>query len=226
MNAIVSRGITSILPNLRIIANDLACRRSGRLLFTGLSFSVESGQAIAISGCNGAGKSSLLAIICGRLKPAAGRLTLQGAEDLSLAEYINVVGHREGLKAMLTAEENLAFARKMMGTPALCPMEALAKLDVDHLAKLPVAYLSAGQRRRVALARLFVTSRPVWVLDEPTTALDAGSQILLTGLMQEHLSNGGLIIAATHAPLKLDGALPLVLEPPAFPDINMLEEVW
>ncbi|MFC0217251.1 heme exporter protein A [Pseudochelatococcus lubricantis] len=199
---------------MRIVVDNLACRRSGRLLFSGLCFTLAAGQALVITGRNGAGKSSLLALLGGALKPAGGTLQLMEAGERTLPEVINAVGHREGLKAMLTAEENLAFARDVLGHPALTPVEALEKLDVAHLARLPVAYLSAGQRRRVALARLFVTSRPVWLLDEPTSALDTPSQALVNGLMREHLANGGLIVAATHLPLALDGALTLRIEPP------------
>lgn len=226
MNAIVSRGIIPILPNLRLTADNLSCRRSGRLLFSRLSFAVESGQALVITGPNGAGKSSLLTIISGRLKPAAGRISLSESGECTLAELINAVGHREGLKPMLTAEENLSFASDVLGAPALTPVEALAKLDVAHLARLPVAYLSAGQRRRVALARLFVTSRPIWLLDEPTAALDAGSQALLVGLMREHLANSGLIIAATHLPLGLKSTVSLTIEPPALTESDAGEEAW
>ncbi|MGI6247355.1 MAG: heme ABC exporter ATP-binding protein CcmA [Pseudochelatococcus sp.] len=199
---------------MHILAENLACRRSGRLLFSGVGFALAAGQALVVTGRNGAGKSSLLAILAGALKPAAGILRLVGADERTLPEVVNAVGHREGLKAMLTAEENLAFARDVLGRPALTPRAALEKLDVAHLARLPVAYLSAGQRRRVALARLFVTSRPVWLLDEPTSALDAPSQALLAALMREHLANRGLIVAATHLPLALDGALTLTVAPP------------
>lgn len=225
--AIVQRGIVPIsiaappdtVPppqaSLRLSARGLACRRSGRLLFTGLGFSLPAGRALVVTGANGSGKSSLLAILRGRLKPAAGAVALAGAGDRAPAEAINFVGHREGLKAMLSARENLAFAGDMLGGGGLAPEAALEKLDVGHLAHLPVAYLSAGQRRRVALARLFVASRPVWVLDEPTSALDAASTALLTRLMREHLAGGGIIVAATHQPLGLDGEEALRIEPPA-----------
>lgn len=181
-----------------------------------------------VTGPNGSGKSSLLAILRGRLKPAAGTVTLEGAGEHAPAELINFVGHREGLKAMLTASENLAFARDMLarqgGAGALAPVDALAKLDVAHLADLPVAYLSAGQRRRVALARLFVADRPIWLLDEPTSALDAASTALLTRLMRAHLDAGGMIVAATHQPLGLDGEERLHIEPAADSDDD--GEVW
>ncbi len=201
--------------SLELTATGLACRRSGRLLFSGLGFSLRGGRALVVTGANGAGKSSLLTILRGRLKPAAGTVTLKGAGERTLSETINFVGHREGLKGMLTARENLAFAEKMLGGEGQSPVAALEKLDVAHLVDLPVAYLSAGQRRRVALARLFVAFRPIWLLDEPTSALDAASAALLTRLMREHLARGGMIVAATHQPLGLDGEDVLAIEPPA-----------
>ncbi|MGV6871401.1 heme ABC exporter ATP-binding protein CcmA [Pseudochelatococcus sp. B33] len=209
---------------MHLSATDLACRRSGRLLFSGLRFSLGGGRALVVTGANGAGKSSLLAILRGRLKPAAGTVALTFADERPLPEAINFVGHREGLKAMLTAHENLAFAREMLGGGALSPEAALEKFDVAHLAQLPVAYLSAGQRRRVALARLFVASRPIWLLDEPTSALDAASSALLTRLMREHLSGGGIIVAATHQPLGLDGEDVLRIVPPVETDED--GEAW
>lgn len=203
-------------------------------MFSGLSFSLEPGQALVVTGANGAGKSSLLTILSGRLKPAAGSVSVareagswetgswgagarEGAvraDERTLPELVGFVGHREGLKAMLTAEENLAFARDVLGGGGLPPVAALEKLDVAHLARLPVAYLSAGQRRRVALARLFVADRPIWLLDEPTSALDDASTGLLSRLMNAHLAGGGLIVAATHQPLAVEGARALRIAAP------------
>ncbi len=138
---------------MRLIAEDLACRRSGRRIFSGLSFTLEPGEALTVTGRNGAGKSSLLAILAGRLRPEAGRLRAEEVGERTIPECLHVVGHRDGLKGALTAEENLAFARDLLGDADLSPREALARLGLAHAAGLPVAYLSAGQRRRVALAR-------------------------------------------------------------------------
>lgn len=215
------------MSSLRLSVTNLACRRSGRLLFSGLGFSLCAGQALVVTGANGAGKSSLLAILRGRLKPAAGTVQLEGAGERTLSETINFVGHREGLKAMLSAHENLTFARDMLGGGALSMTAALEKFDVAHLARLPVAYLSAGQRRRVALARLFVAFRPIWLLDEPTSALDAATTLLLGRLMREHLDSGGMIIAATHQPLGLDGEATLRIEAPSLLlDVEHDGEAW
>src|SRR4051812_28062088 len=194
------------LKRLRIDADNLACRRSGRLVFEGLSFTLSDGAALIVTGRNGAGKSSLLGILAGRLAPAAGALSIAGAGERTLPECLHFVGHRDALKGALTAEENLAFARDLLGDAALAPRAALAAVGLEHAAALPVAYLSAGQRRRVALARLLVAHRPVWLLDEPTAALDAAAQATLVRLMRAHLAAGGLLVAATHQPLELEGA--------------------
>ncbi|WP_375453542.1 heme ABC exporter ATP-binding protein CcmA [uncultured Methylobacterium sp.] len=202
---------------MRLSVEDLACRRSGRKIFSGLSFAIGPGEAMTVTGRNGAGKSSLLAILSGRLRPDAGRLIVQDVGDATLPERLHAVGHRDGLKAALTAGENLAFARALLGAPALEPRAALDRLGLGHALHLPVAYLSAGQRRRVALARLLVCARPLWLLDEPTAALDAASQAVLAALMAEHRAGGGLVIAATHHALGLKGARELPIAPPAAP---------
>jgi heme exporter protein A len=193
-------------PPLRLFAEDLACRRGGRLIFEGVNLSLRAGEALSLTGRNGAGKSSLIAMLCGRLRPEAGRLGVEGAPETEPAELCHLVGHRDGLKTALTARENLAFAQDVLGDAAATPEEALAVVGLPHAAELPVGYLSAGQRRRVALARLLVSRRPYWLLDEPMSALDAASQLMLAGLMRDHLAQGGAILAATHGPLGLDGA--------------------
>ena len=197
---------------LRIEAENLACRRSGRLIFAGLSFALGPGEALIVTGRNGAGKSTLLTLLAGSLRPDEGVIRLEGAGDRTLAESLHFVGHRDALKSALTAQENLAFARDLLGDRGLAPHAALEAVGLEHAARLPVAYLSAGQRRRVALARLLVARRPLWLLDEPTAALDAASQETLVALMRQHLENGGLIVAATHAALPIAGARELALE--------------
>ncbi|WP_236846377.1 MULTISPECIES: heme ABC exporter ATP-binding protein CcmA [unclassified Bosea (in: a-proteobacteria)] len=196
-----------------LTAEGLVCRRGGRAIFDGVGFRLASGEAIALTGRNGAGKSSLIAILCGRLRPEAGAIRLDGLDDMPLAEAAHLVGHRDGLKTALTATENLQFAQDLLGAPGVSPAEALARVGLPHVGALPVGYLSAGQRRRVALARLLVSSRPIWLLDEPFAALDAGSQAMLSGLMRAHLTAGGAILAATHGPLGLDGVRELRIGP-------------
>lgn len=196
---------------MRLVAKNLACRRGERIVFAGLSFALAAGEALVVTGRNGAGKTSLLAILAGLLRPEAGVIRAEPTEAEGLAEQVNLIGHRDALKSALTAEENLDFAQAVLGSPARSPREALDALGLAYAAALPVGYLSAGQRRRVALARLLVSSRPIWLLDEPTAALDASSQATLAALMAAHLSAGGLIVAATHGPLGLDGAKELKL---------------
>ncbi|TXM73099.1 heme ABC exporter ATP-binding protein CcmA [Methylobacterium sp. WL103] len=214
---------------MRLTVDALTCRRSGRRIFSGLSFAIGPGEAITVTGRNGAGKSSLLAILSGRLRPDSGRLTVHDMGEAALPECLHAVGHRDGLKSSLTAAENLAFAQSLLGTKWLSPRAALDRLGLAHALDLPVAYLSAGQRRRVALARLLVCARPLWLLDEPTAALDTASQGVLAGLMAEHRAAGGLVIAATHQALGLEDArnLHIAQAAPRAPEPAAdAEEVW
>jgi heme exporter protein A len=197
---------------LRLEVEDLACNRGERRIFSGVSFALTAGEALIVTGRNGAGKSTLLDLLAGRLHPAAGRVVLSEAGDRTLPECLHYVGHRDALKSALTAQENLDFARDFLGDPALESQEALEAVGLVHAARLPVAYLSAGQRRRIALARLLVAHRPLWLLDEPTSALDTASQATLLGLMETHRARGGLIVATTHAPLALAGAKEVRIE--------------
>jgi heme exporter protein A len=195
---------------MRLLAEDLSCQRSGRPVFAGLSFAVEAGGSLVLTGRNGAGKSSLLLILAGLLDPAAGTLRLEGgAAERTLAEQAHYVGHRDALKASLTPLEALAFWQAMLGGAATQPEEALERLGLGHAIDLPCGYLSAGQRRRLALARLLVSRRHVWLLDEPTSALDAASQALFETLVADHLAAGGIAVAATHVPLAFPGAATL-----------------
>ncbi len=173
-------------------------------MFAALDFEASSGEALAITGPNGAGKTSLLRLIAGLLTVAAGSISLEGGEaELSLPEQTHYLGHRDALKPALSVSENLTFWRDFLGGETSDPAASLAAVGLDHAARLPAAYLSAGQRRRLSVARLLAVRRPVWLLDEPTNALDTSGQSLFAGLMQDHLAHGGLIVAATHAPLGL-----------------------
>lgn len=190
--------------------------RGGRLVLAEVSFRLEPGQVLQVTGRNGTGKSTLLRALAGFLPLHAGRIRLErpGAPDegTPVSELTHYVGHADGLKAALTARDNLDAAAALAGDPALPPEAALDRLGLAHVIDLPVAYLSAGQRRRVALARLLAAARPLWLLDEPATALDQGSQAMLAALMAEHRAAGGLIVAATHAPLGLADLRDLRLE--------------
>lgn len=187
---------------MRLIAEGLSCTRGSRLLFQGLGFSLEAGEALIVTGPNGTGKSSLLRILAGLATRQAGTIRLEGgAADIPLAEQTHYLGHLDAHKAALSVVENLAFWREVLGSPALSVEAALEEVGLAALARLPVAVLSAGQKRRLALARLLVARRPLWLLDEPTTALDANAQARVSTLARSHLGSGGLIVAATHAPL-------------------------
>lgn len=187
-----------------LTAETLACQRGVRLLFEDLSFRVCSGEALIVVGANGVGKSSLLRIIAGLRAPCAGHIRLSGLpDDAPHAEQVHYLGHEDAVKATLTVAANLAFWRKVLGPTGQDVEEALEEVGLGGLGRLPATALSAGQKRRLALARLLVCRRPLWVLDEPTTALDASGQALFAARARAHLSEGGLIIAATHAPLDL-----------------------
>ncbi len=189
-----------------LTAERLACARGDRKLFENLSFRVKAGQALAVEGANGSGKTSLLRLIAGFLSPAAGRLIVQDASgDSDDAEErgkkIGWLGHHDGLKPQLTVAEQLTFwAALYRGT---ANADVLAQVGLARQADLPCRYLSAGQKRRLALARLLVSNRPLWLLDEPFAALDTSGQALVAQLMALHCGQGGIIIAATHDPLGL-----------------------
>jgi heme exporter protein A len=197
----------------RLSGIDLACSRAGRLVFKNLNFSVDRGQMLAVRGANGAGKSSLLRVIAGLLRPSAGRLLLEGGdEELSPGEQVHYLGHQDPIKPSLTVGENLAFWRDLFGGSD-ATATALNMVGLGTLADVPALYLSAGQRRRLSLARLLAAPRPVWLLDEPNSALDEAGQMLLTRIMGEHLARGGILIAATHGALGIAPAQELVLNP-------------
>jgi heme exporter protein A len=198
---------------MRLSAVDLACHRGGRDVFAGLSFAVAAGEVLAVTGRNGAGKSSLLRTIVGLVRIAAGKLTLEGGDpELTIAEQAHYLGHLDALKPSLTVAENLHFWAGFLGSGPTDIQPALAAVGLDELADLPAAYLSAGQRRRLSIARLVAVKRPIWLLDEPTSSLDAAAQNRLTALIRAHLADGGLVMAATHGPLGLGGAPELRLD--------------
>ena len=182
------------------------------MVFAGLSFDVRAGEALVVTGRNGAGKSSLLRLVAGLVTAEAGQVTAEGGSaDLSVGEQCHYSGHADALKPAMTAMENLAFWRNLYGGSGIDPDSALDSMGIGHLSDLPAAYLSAGQKRRLALARLFVSRRPLWLLDEPTSALDIRTQQLFAGHMTAHLASGGLIMAATHAELGLAAQRNLVI---------------
>jgi heme exporter protein A len=175
----------------RIAAHDLACRRGDRMLFTGLSFDLGPGAALHVTGANGIGKSSLIRIIAGLLRPLAGAVDRRGA--------IGLVDERPALDPTLPLGRALAFWQRIDG---LADSE-LARLGLADLLDVPVRYLSSGQRKRAAFARLLGQGAPVWLLDEPLNGLDSGACELAEMLAAEHCAAGGICITASHQPIAL-----------------------
>ncbi len=196
---------------MQLTASNLACIRGGREVFVGLNFSLSSGEALMVTGRNGAGKSSLLRMIAGLLCISVGRLALSDTET-TLSEQAHYLGHQDAIKNSLSVGENLRFWADYLGGREAVEL-ALHAVELTPLADLPAAYLSAGQRRRLSIARLVAVKRPLWLLDEPTSALDAPSQKRLAELMREHLAGGGMIVAAAHGPIGLERARELMLGP-------------
>jgi heme exporter protein A len=186
---------------MQIVAEGLACVRGGREVFRNLHFAVDRGEMLAITGPNGAGKSSLLRVVAGLVRPSEGRLILHGGDaELSIGEQAHYVGHQDAFKPSLTVQENLVFWSDFLGGGGEVAT-SLACVGLYALAHLPARYLSAGQRRRLSLARLLAVERPLWLLDEPGSALDAAGQGLLADIMVAHVGKGGIILAAVHGPL-------------------------
>jgi len=201
---------------LRLRVENLAVARGGRPVLKGVSFTVCGGEALVVTGRNGAGKSTLLRAIAGLLPRLAGTVALDGAgEEAELPQQAHYLAHADGMKAALTVEENLAFWAGYLGreseSRSRSAEEALAVVGLGHALRAPFGALSAGQKRRAALARLLVAFRPVWLLDEPLTALDRASREKFAAVMRDHCALGGLIVAATHEPLGLEEAGELAL---------------
>lgn len=193
---------------MSLAAENLAALRGERLLFRGLGFTLPPGGALALTGPNGSGKTTLLRLLAGLARPFAGRVTWQGrpiaADPEAHRARLRWIGHLPGLKAALTPAESLAFEARLAGRPDGLTA-ALAAFDLEPFAHLPARVLSAGQRRRVALARLALGPAALWLLDEPASALDAASEARLWALAEAHLAAGGALVVATHAPVPLPG---------------------
>jgi heme exporter protein A len=199
-----------MLQPMRLKAENLSCERGGRLVFTDVNFALASGELMALRGPNGAGKSSLLRLLAGLNTPVAGTVVLEnGIAESTLAEQSHYIGHAEANKPALTVNENLNFWAQFLGgekNPA-----ALSTFNLEALAGDQSLLLSAGQKRRLALTRLVIAQRSLWLLDEPTVGLDTASLTNLQVLIKNHLSNGGMVIAATHTELGVKAARELQL---------------
>ena len=185
---------------------DLSLVRGERRLFSGLDLEISAGDAVALTGRNGAGKTSLLRAVAGLLRPAQGTVGFEGEAgpleaEVARADALHLVGHHDGLKSTRSAWEELLFQTLWTGGTEASARAAATKLDLDRLLGLEIRRLSAGQRRRVALARLLASPRSLWLLDEPMAPLDAGHREGFGGLMAQHLAGGGMVLAAVHDPL-------------------------
>jgi heme exporter protein A len=196
---------------LSVTAQSLAASRGGRPVFADVTFAVRSGEALVIRGPNGSGKSTLLRLVAGLLSPAAGKIRIAPPPRDGDGPWLHYVGHLDALKAGLTVADNLAFWARVWGSEPAAVEPALEALGLLAIGHLPVAVLSAGQRRRAALARLLLVPRPVWLLDEPTASLDAAAEAVLTMMIGSHLASGGIALIATHGELRVAAARELTL---------------
>ena len=200
--------MSSSYPAATLEACDLACIRDDRALFNALSFTLKAGQAVLVEGRNGSGKTSLLRILCGIRQPDEGSIHWNGGDIYRLATGYNAVtawvGHKDGIKLELTAEENLKFARSL-GTPSEPAIaEALDAMELGGFDDVCAINLSAGQKRRLALARLLVTRSQLWILDEPFTSLDTHGISLIENMINKHLAGGGMLAVTSHHTVRLD----------------------
>lgn len=200
-------------PLIRLAARDLACIRGGREVFSGVSFELAAGEALMLTGPNGSGKSTLLRLVAGLLPVSGGSLTCgdHRAGEAGVSETVHYVGHLDAVKPALTVRETLDFWVTLFDGHRQDVDMGLARLALTPLADLPAGLLSAGQKRRLALARLMLGARPLWLLDEPTVSLDRDSEQALGGMIEAHLAAGGLALIASHTPMPLPGARALRL---------------
>jgi len=194
---------------VQFTGSKLHCIRGERVVFSSLDFKIESGQALVLQGANGSGKSSLLRLMAGLLKPETGSLLWDGEQTDEGADVhsarLHYLGHGNAVKPALSVRENLNFwaglitAKERKAQDGFGVEAALKRFEIAHLADLPARFLSAGQCRRLALARLLCATAPLWLLDEPTNALDARSTEVLADLIGEHRAQGGMVALATHS---------------------------
>ncbi|NLS16925.1 heme ABC exporter ATP-binding protein CcmA [Rhizobium sp. P40RR-XXII] len=198
---------------MHLCAENLAARRGEDLIFSNVSFDLTDGDALILTGRNGSGKSTLLRVVAGLLRQEKGSVKFTGKDGESgrlAGEASHYLGHRNAMKSELTVAENLIFWKTFLGDMAggfgLNVDEATDAVGLAGIPHLPFGYLSAGQQRRIAFAKLLVAHRPIWILDEPTAALDSSADQLFAELITAHQKNGGIVLAATHQPLGLENA--------------------
>jgi heme exporter protein A len=198
---------------MKLLADNLTCVRGSRAVLSAISFAVNAGETLLLRGANGSGKTTLLRTLAGFITPASGQITLDGLAHMrELSEVCHYVGHLNGIKSGFTVGENLEFLCAFLGNDtAGADDKALAAFDLAQLRHVPAGLLSAGQKRRLGLARLLVAHRPVWLLDEPSVSLDAASQALLAAQVRAHVAGGGIVVAASHVSLGIDFTATLVL---------------
>jgi heme exporter protein A len=198
---------------VQLVAENLNVIRGARVIIADVSLSVAAGESLLLTGPNGSGKTTLLRTIAGFLQPESGSVRLEGGDgELDLGQQCHYVGHLSGTKSALTVAANLAFWAEYLGGGDLHlstrerVSAALERFGLEPLADIPAGFLSAGQRRRLGLARILLAKRPVWLLDEPTASLDTASTALLAEVVTAHVAGGGILVAATHLPLGIEGA--------------------
>ncbi len=216
-------------PQMRLTVEALSARRGEDLIFKDISFSLGTGESLILTGRNGSGKSTLLRAVAGLLRPESGRVTWESDEaetGTRASEACHYLGHRNAMKAELSVRENLEFWQDFFGDfsggRGMTIADAAEAVGLGGIAHLPFGYLSAGQQRRMAFAKLLVAWRPVWILDEPTAALDVSAESVFTALITDHLAQGGIVLAATHQPLGLENAQELKMTGFA----GVMESMW
>ena len=186
--------------SMKLIVENLACARGARVVLSHVGFTAAAGESVLLAGPNGSGKTTLLRTLAGFIRPREGEARLDGAAG-ELDECCHYVGHLNGIKAGFTVDENLGFLASYLGGARDAVDAAAEAFDLEALRHVPAGFLSAGQKRRLGLARLVLAWRPVWLLDEPTVSLDVASQGLLADAVRDHAQAGGIIVAASHVPL-------------------------